>query len=107
MSRSSQSEALPLRSGIRSKSMSHPSRSRVVLLRPSRCSRFADHGLSCACLLCRVLIGLEQLLEERAVMDERLTLILRADIALPLRQIDAVCGPVALDDRRVIDRDVG
>src|SRR5271165_7634835 len=40
-------------------------------------------------------------------MNERLSLLLCADIALLLREMDGVSGSVVLDDRRVVDRDVG
>jgi hypothetical protein len=50
-------------------------------------------------------IGLEQLVEERAVMDECLTLRLRADVALLLRQVEGVRGSIVLNHVRMIDRD--
>lgn len=40
-------------------------------------------------------------------MDECLTLLLGAGIAVLLRKMDAVSGSVVLDNRRVVDRDVG
>ena len=62
-------------------------------------------------LLWRVLLGYvvraEQLLEERAVVHERLALRLRAYVGLLLRQVEGVRGSVVLHHVGVIDRDVG
>src|SRR5271165_5811191 len=76
-------------------------------------SVFLDRALSCLCLPFkwhRVLgacCGIEQLLEERPVVHERLALLLCADITVLLRQVNAVCGAVVLDDLWVVYRDVG
>ena len=77
----------------------------------SKCWLDAHGGLSCPCLLRRILTGLatglKQLLEQRAVMDERLTLRLGADVGPLLRQVQGMSGPIVLNNVRVIDRDVG
>jgi hypothetical protein len=49
-------------------------------------------------------VGLEQLLEERAVVDERLALRLYADVSLLLREVKRMGGPVMLNNIRVVDR---
>src|SRR6476620_9073947 len=73
----------------------------------SRWCRCTGAVWSCSCLLWRVLLGSQQLVEQRAVMDERLALGLGADLAVLLCQIDSVGGAVVLDDGRVVDGDVG
>jgi hypothetical protein len=50
---------------------------------------------------------IEQLLEERAVVNERLALLLRADVPVLLRHVNGVGGSVVLNNRRVIDGDAG
>ena len=58
-------------------------------------------------VMCRCLFGFEQLLEERPVVHERLSLLLGVDITVLLGHMDAVRGAVVLDNLRVIYRDVG
>ena len=53
------------------------------------------------------MIRAEQLLEECAVVDEGLTLRLRADVGLLLRQVKGVSCSIVLHRVGVIDRDVG
>lgn len=54
-----------------------------------------------------MLIGGEQLVEQRAIVDERLPLALRPDVGAFLRQVNVVGRAVVLDDVGVIDGDVG
>src|SRR3954462_1468718 len=70
-------------------------------------------GWSCACLLCcvcglcPVVVVLEKLVEQRAVMNERLTLLLGARIPVSVGEMNGVSRSVVFDNSRMIDRDVG
>src|SRR3954463_820218 len=61
----------------------------------------------CICGLWPVVVVLEKLVEQRAVVNERLPLLLGAGIPGFIREMNGVSGSIVLNNRRMIDRDVG
>lgn len=66
------------------------------------------HGLRGALLVAaRWLAHLEQFVDERAIVDDRLAQVLGVGLAAVVAPRNRVRGPVVLDHRRMVDRNVG